>query len=304
MSRWQGTFTALITPFESDKSVDETRLRELVDFQVGGKVEGLVPCGTTGEAATLTNEEHLRVIEVVVEQVAGRVPILAGVGGNNTDNVMLLSKAAESRGADAVLAVAPYYNKPTQEGMVQHFSKVADAVQIPLVLYNVPGRTSSNLLPATALRLAEHGNIIGIKEASGSLPQVMEILDGRPEGFLLLSGEDDLTFAIVALGGDGVVSVVSNEAPLEMSTMVRESLAGNLAEARRQHYRLLGLMQVNFIETSPIPVKAALAMMGLIEEEYRLPLVRLQAGNRERVREELVRLQLVEASGVESGAER
>ncbi|MFQ5743114.1 MAG: 4-hydroxy-tetrahydrodipicolinate synthase [Acidobacteriota bacterium] len=292
--RWRGTFTALVTPFRADLSVDEERLGELVERQVEGKVAGLVPCGTTGEAATLTNEEHLRVVELVTERAAGRLPVLAGVGGNNTDNVILLARKTESLGAQGVLAVAPYYNKPTQEGMFQHFTKIADSIGIPLILYNVPGRTSSNILPATVLRLAEHDNIHGIKEASGSLPQVMEILAGRPAGFRLLSGEDNLTLAMLGLGADGVVSVASNEVPLLMSEMVRAARAGDLQAARAQHFRLLDLMNANFIETNPIPVKAALAMMGLIEEHYRLPLVPMEAQHREQLRGHLQGLGLIE----------
>ena len=299
---WRGTFTALVTPFGADGSVDEERLAKLVEFQIEGKVEGLLPCGTTGEAATMTNEEHLRVVEVVIETVAGRVPVLAGVGGNDTRNVILLSVEAERMGAAGVLAVAPYYNKPTQAGMLAHFAAIADAIEIPLVLYNVPSRTSSNILPATALELAEHPNIVAIKEASGSLSQVMEILAHRPTGFRVLSGEDDLTFPMVCLGGDGVVSVVSNEVPDLMSRMVRLALAGELDEARALHYRLLGLMKVNFIETNPIPVKAALAMMGLIDEHYRLPLVPMSEENRAKLRDELGALELLGAPAGEVSA--
>ena len=291
--RWQGTYTALVTPFKSDLSVDEQGLARLVEFQIEGQVEGLVPCGTTGEAATLTNKEHVEILERVIRLVDGRVPILAGVGGNNTDNVLLLSREAEALGTDGVLAVAPYYNKPTPEGMVRHFSAIADAVQIPLILYNVPGRTSSNLLPATVLRLAEHGNIEGIKEASGNLDQVMEILAARPSDFRVLSGDDSLTFPMVALGGDGVVSVVSNEIPRPMSEMVRTALSGDLEKARELHYRLLGLMSANFLESNPIPVKAALAMMGFIEEHYRLPLVPMEGERREELSVHLAALGLL-----------
>ena len=299
---WRGTFTALVTPFAADGSVDEERLANLVEFQIEGKVEGLVPCGTTGEAATMTNEEHMRVVEFVIDKVTGRVPVLAGVGGNDTRNVILLSRGAQQLGASGVLAVAPYYNKPTQAGMLEHFSTIADAIEIPLVLYNVPGRTSSNILPATVLKLAEHKNIAAIKEASGNLSQVMAILADRPDGFRLLSGEDDLTFAVVCLGGDGVISVVSNEVPDLMSRMVRHALAGELDEARQQHYRLLGLMDANFIETNPIPVKAALAIMGLIEEHYRLPLVPMSDENRAKLRDELLDLQLLGAPAGEVSA--
>jgi len=291
--KWRGTFTALVTPFRTDESIDAETLGDLVDHQVEGKVEGILACGTTGEAPTLTNEEHLRVIELVVERAARRVPVMAGVGGNNTANVLALATESERLGAEAVLITCPYYNKPTQEGMYRHFATVADAIEIPVFVYNVPGRTSSNLQPATTLRLARHDNVRGVKEASGSLPQVMEILAGRPESFRGLSGDDALALPMLALGGDGVVSVVSNEAPLLMSNMVREGLSGDVNAARQLHDRLLGLMNANFLETNPIPVKAALAIMGRIEEIYRLPLVPLSDEHRGPLEEELRRLELI-----------
>lgn len=290
---WRGTFTALVTPFRADQSIDEASLRDLVGDQVAGKVEGIVACGTTGEAPTLTNDEHVRVVELVVGAAARRVPVMAGVGGNNTANVLRLATESERLGADAVLITCPYYNKPTQEGMYLHFATVADAIDIPVFLYNVPGRTCSNLHPDTSLRLAEHDNIRGIKEASGSLPQVMEILAGRPEGFRVLSGDDALALPMLALGADGVVSVVSNEVPLLMSNMVREGLSGDLNAARQLHERLLGLMNANFLETNPIPVKAALAMMGKIEESYRLPLCPLSEDHRILLEDELRHLELL-----------
>lgn len=291
---WRGTFTALVTPFSADLAVDGPALERLVERQIEGGVEGLVPCGTTGEAATLTNEEHLDVVRRVIEACDGRVPVLAGVGGNDTSNVIQLARACEELGAQGALAVAPYYNKPTQGGLLAHFTAIADAIRIPVILYNVPGRTSSDIRPETALRLAEHDNIQGIKEASGSVPQVMRILAGRPDGFRVLSGEDNLVMPLLALGADGVVSVASNEIPNEMSDMVRAGLAGDVETARRAHFRLLGLLEANFLETNPIPVKAALAMMGLIEERYRLPLVPLQEENRVALRGHLAELGLVE----------
>ncbi len=291
---WQGTFTAVVTPFNPDGTLDEKSLRKLVDFQVDGGVEGLVPCGTTGESVTMSLEEQKRVVRVVLEQVDGRVAVVAGAGGNATEKVVTAAREMESLGADAILSVVPYYNKPTQEGMFQHFSKVADAVSVPVILYNVPGRTSSNMLPDTVLRLAEHENVKAVKEASGNLVQVMEILRGAPEGFRVLSGEDNLTFPLLSLGGHGVISVVSNEVPMMMSRMVRDGLSGNWNDARDLHYKLLGLMNTNFIETNPTPVKAALAMMGLIQEAYRLPLVPMKEDNRERLRDHLVTLELVE----------
>jgi 4-hydroxy-tetrahydrodipicolinate synthase len=291
---WQGTFTAIVTPFQPDGSLDESSLRTLVDRQIEGGVDGLVPCGTTGESATMSTAEKLRVIEIVREQGDGRTLVLAGAGGNSTSAVVTLAREIERLGVDGILVVVPYYNKPTQEGLYQHFATVADALEAPVVMYNVPGRTSVNMTGATALHLAEHGNIVATKEASGSLAQVMEIVRGAPPGFAILSGEDDLTLPIIALGGHGVVSVASNEAPAMMSDMVRLALDGKLADAKVLHYTLLDLMHANFVETNPIPVKAALALMGLIQEEYRLPLTRISNANRERLRLELVRLKLIE----------
>ena len=293
LEAWKGTYTAIVTPFVPDGGIDEESLRKLVDFQVDGGVEGIVPCGTTGESATMSLEEQKKVVRTVLEQVEGRVLVLAGAGGNSTSQVTAIAREMESLGVDGILSVVPYYNKPTQEGMFQHFTRVADAVSIPIVLYNVPSRTGSNMLPETALRLAEHENVAGIKEASGNLPQVMEIIKGAPEQFRVLSGEDNLTFPLLGLGGDGVISVVANEVPMMMSRMVRDSLAGNWDEARKIHYKLLGLMNVNFVETNPIPAKAALAMMGIIEECYRMPLVPLQDESRGKLRRELVKLELI-----------
>ena len=292
---WTGTFTAIVTPFKPDGSVDESALRRLVDRQIEGGVDGLVPCGTTGESATMSNPEKLRVIEIVKEQAGDRIRVLGGAGGNSTSDVVALAREIDRIGVDGILVVVPYYNKPTQEGLYQHFSTVADALEAPVMMYNVPGRTSVNMTGATALRLSGHDNIVGTKEASGSLAQVMEIIQGSPPGFSVLSGEDDLTLPIIALGGHGVVSVVSNETPGRMSEMVRLALGGKLLEARAIHYELLDLIHLNFIETNPIPVKAALALMGLIEEEYRLPLTRIAVKNRERLHLELAKLQLVGA---------
>ncbi len=291
---WDGTYTALVTPFTADGAINNDLLCDLVDWQLQSGVDGIVPCGTTGEASTITNDEHASIIEAVVTRVNGQAKVLAGVGGNDTRNVAILASRALEIGADGVLAVAPYYNKPTQAGMVAHFTAIADTVDIPLVLYNVPGRTSSNILPATVLRLAEHPNIVGIKEASGDLGQVMTILAGRTKGFSVLSGEDDLTLAMISLGAEGVISVVSNEVPNEMSKMVRYALNGKLDLAREIHYRLLGLMNANFIETNPIPVKAALAMMGRIGENYRLPLVPMAPVNRAKLADELKELGLMD----------
>jgi 4-hydroxy-tetrahydrodipicolinate synthase len=288
----RGCATALVTPFTSSGAVDEARMRSLVERQIAGGVRLLVPCGTTGESVTMTEEEDQRVIRLTIEAARGRARVIAGTGSNSTASAIEYSVKARELGADAVLVVAPYYNKPTQEGLYAHFRAVAEAVgELPVVIYNVPGRTSSNILAPTALRLArEVENIVAVKEASGDLSQIMAILRGRPEGFGVLSGDDALTLAMIALGADGLISVASNEAPDLMSRMVELALAGEWAEARALHYRLLPLMEVNFVESSPGPVKAALAMMNLLEEHFRLPLVPVTEKSRERVREALTEL--------------
>ena len=283
----RGCATALVTPFGADGSVDLEAHRRLVRRQVEGGVSLLVPCGTTGESVTMSQAEREEVIRATVEAAAaGGARVIAGTGSNATAAAVEHSVRARELGADAVLVVAPYYNKPTQEGLYQHFRAVAEAVgDTPVVLYNVPGRTSSNILPPTVLRLAQDcANVVAVKEASGSLAQVMEILRARPRGFLVLSGDDALTLAMLALGGDGLISVASNEAPAPMARMVEAALAGRWDEARELHYKLLPLMDVNFVETSPGPVKAAMALMGLLEENLRLPLVPVTEGTRERVR--------------------
>lgn len=286
----RGCATALVTPFKSDGAVEIERMRSLVERQIEGGVRLLVPCGTTGESVTMSGEEREEVISATVEVARGRARVIAGTGSNNTAHVVEASRWAAEAGADAVLVVAPYYNKPTQEGLYRHFRTIAEAVpETPVVLYNVPGRTSSNISAETTLRLARDvENIVAVKEASGNLAQIMEILRGRPRDFLVLSGDDAMTFALIALGADGLVSVASNEAPGEMSRMVDAALAGRFDEARREHYRLLPLMDVNFIESSPGPVKAAMALMRLLEENLRLPLVPVTEKTRARVREVLI----------------
>ncbi|HVG31122.1 MAG TPA: 4-hydroxy-tetrahydrodipicolinate synthase [Pyrinomonadaceae bacterium] len=278
----RGCATALVTPFNRDGSIDEGRLRAFVDFQIEGGVRLLVPCGTTGESATMTEEEDRRVIKTVVEAARGRAKTVAGAGSNSTSASIEYSRAARDLGADAVLIVAPFYNKPTQAGLYAHFRAVAEAVAgLPVVIYNVPGRTSSNIAAQTALRLARDvENLCAVKEASGDLSQIMEILRGRPANFRVLSGDDSLTLAMIALGADGLVSVASNESPSLVSRMVDAALAGEWDEARALHYRLLPLMEANFIESSPAPAKAALAMMGLVEENLRLPLVPVEEKTR------------------------
>ncbi|MBA3515395.1 MAG: 4-hydroxy-tetrahydrodipicolinate synthase [Pyrinomonadaceae bacterium] len=291
----RGAATALVTPFTATGAVDEERLRALIEYQIAGGMRLLVPCGTTGESATMTEEEDQRVIQITVELARGRARVIAGTGSNATISAIEWSQAARDLGVDAVLVVAPYYNKPTQEGLYAHFHAVAEAVGgLPVVIYNVPGRTSSNIAAPTALRLArEVKNIVGIKEASGDLAQIMAILRGRPEHFRVLSGDDAVTLPLIALGADGLISVASNEAPALMTRLVELTLAGEWDEARILHYKLLPLMEANFIESSPGPVKAALALMGLIEENLRLPLVPVQEKTRGRMREVLMELGLL-----------
>jgi 4-hydroxy-tetrahydrodipicolinate synthase len=291
---FQGTATALVTPFKKDGSVDEQSLREFVDFQIKAGVEALVPVGSTGEGATLSESEQAFVIETVVDQVNGRVPVIGGASSNSTTRAIALAKQVKECRADGILTVAPFYNKPTQEGMYRHFGAIAEAVEMPVIIYNVPGRTASNVEPATVLRLASDVPFIaGIKEASGNLSQIMQILADRPEGFGVWSGDDSLTLPLVAAGADGIISVVANEAPEEFSEMVRQALKGKFARAREMHYRLLPLMNINFVESNPIPVKAALAMMGMMEETLRLPLVSLSDQNRSKLEKVLLDLEMV-----------
>ena len=294
----RGCATALVTPFTGSGEVDEVRMRALLDRQMNNGVRLLVPCGTTGESATMTEDEDERVIQLTIEMARGRARVIAGTGSNATAAACAYSQRARALGADAVLVVAPFYNKPTQEGLYAHFRAVAEAVDgLPVVIYNVPGRTSSNIAAETTLRLAHDvENIVAVKEASGSLSQIMEILRGRPDGFMVLSGDDAITLPLIALGGDGLISVASNEAPDLMSRMVDLALAGNWDEARALHFRLLRLMETNFIESSPGPVKAALAMMGLIEENFRLPLVPVQEKSREKIRQVITELGLLKGT--------
>jgi len=290
----RGCGTALVTPFRKDGSLDLDALRRLVQFQLQAGIDFLVPCGTTGETPTLEHAEYLAVVRTVVQEVGGRVPVIAGVGGNNTRKVIDLAAEVRGLGVQGILSVAPYYNKPTQEGLYQHFQALAESTDLPMIVYNVPGRTSCNVEPATVARLAKIPNIIGIKEASGSIVQQMEVLAAVPPGFRVLSGDDAFTLPLMALGGVGIVSVVSNEIPREMSKLAHLLLEGDIAAARQLHFDLLPLMQVNFIETNPIPVKAALAMMGLIEEVYRLPLVPMKAANRAKLEKVLAARGLLE----------
>jgi 4-hydroxy-tetrahydrodipicolinate synthase len=291
---FRGTATAIITPFKKDGSIDEPALRRFVDFQIKGGVEGIVPLGTTGEYSTQNQKEQQRVIEIVLEQANGRVKIFAGAGSNNTAEVIEKVRFIKQAGADAALVVGPYYNKPTQNGYYQHFKAVADAVDIPIIVYNVPGRTSGNIEAGTILRMAEEiPNVVMVKEASGNLAQVMEIARNKPKNFSLLSGDDALAYSIIALGGDGCISVVSNEVPKEYSDLMRLCLKGEWNKALQLQYRLLPLMNINFVESSPIPVKTALAMMGMIEEAFRLPMVPISDPNRAKVKKVLEDLTLV-----------
>ncbi len=267
-----GCGTALVTPFRADQSLDEAALRALVRRQIEAGIDFLVPCGTTGENPTLTRREHLRVVEITLEEAKGKVPVLAGAGGYNTAEVIELAREVEALGADGILSVTPYYNKPTQEGLYQHFKAIAASVRIPIVVYSVQSRTGVNVLPSTLARLAEIDNIIGVKEASGNIGQIAQVVAQTPEDFLVLSGDDAVTLPLIALGGKGVISVVANEIPAEMTALVKACLDGDFATARRLQKRYLALMDVNFIETNPIPVKAALALMGLLEPVWRLPL--------------------------------
>ena len=288
-----GTGTALVTPFRRDGSLDEPTLRALVKRQLDAGVNFLVPCGTTGESPTLTHQEHLRVVEIAVELAKGKVPILAGAGGYNTHEVITLARELADLGANGILSVTPYYNKPTQEGLYQHFKAIAEAVSLPIILYSVQGRTGVNIEPATVARLSQIENIIGIKEASGNISQMATILNCVPEDFLVLSGDDAITLPLIALGGRGVISVASNEIPAQMTSLTQHALAGDFEGARQIHRRFLPLMEINFIESNPIPVKTALAEMGLLEPAWRLPLVAAKPENRARIRAVLDSLNLI-----------
>ena len=279
---FEGVLTALVTPFR-DGAVDERALAELVELQVAAGVDGVVPCGSTGEAATLSHPEHRRVVEVVVSAARGRVQVLAGTGSNSTAEAVALTKHAKEAGADGALLISPYYNKPTQEGIVAHYAEVARQTAFPLVAYNIPGRTASNILPSTIGRLAEIEQIVGVKESCGNLDQMAHVIAAVPDDFAVLSGDDALTLPLLAIGGKGVITTAGNVAPAEMVELVRAFRAGDVERSRSIHYRLLPLLDALFIETNPIPVKCALALRGLIQEELRLPLVRLAPANRERL---------------------
>jgi len=289
---FKGAIVAIVTPFKKGK-VDEEALRGLIEMQIENGTDGIVPCGTTGESATLSHEEHDRVIEITIDAVKKRVPVIAGTGSNSTEEALRLTRHAYEAGADGVLMVSPYYNRPTQEGMYQHFKTIAENVPVPIVLYNVPSRTGANILPETVLRLSRIPNIVGIKEASGSMKQIMDVIQLCDKDFQILSGDDFIVLPLLALGGSGVISVVSNVAPADMAGMVDAFQEGDLQKARELHYKMLPLMDSLFLETNPIPVKAALYMMGKIEYELRLPLCQMSDANYEKLRRVMLNYGLI-----------
>ena len=289
-----GCGTALVTPFRQDLSLDEEALRRLVRRQVEAGINFLVPCGTTGESPTLSSAEQKRVVELTIEEARGRVPVVAGAGGNDTAHVIKMAREFEALGASGLLSVSPYYNKPTQEGLYQHFKAIAAAVRLPIILYNIPGRTGVNIEPSTVKRLAEIENVVGVKEASGNISQMAVILDSVPEKFDVLSGDDGITLPLIAIGGRGLISVSANEIPAEMARIVKLALANDFAAAREIHRRYFRLMEANFIETNPGPVKAAMGLMGLLEPVFRLPLVPPKPENLAKIRSALESVGLVQ----------
>ena len=289
---FRGSMVAIVTPFKNDK-VDEDSFKKLIKFQIANKTSAIVPCGTTGESATLSFEEHQRVIEIAIEAAGKKVPVIAGTGSNSTKEAIKLTSHAAKAGADGALLISPYYNKPTQEGLYRHFKAVAEAVDIPIIPYNVPGRTGVNILPETVARLAEIKNIVGIKEASGSLSQMADIVSLCGEEFDLISGDDNLLLPILAIGGKGVISVVANIVPSDVANLIEEFENGNMDKAKEIYYRLLPLSQAMFYETNPIPVKEALHMMGMITDEIRLPLCHMSEGNRKKLENVMKEYELI-----------
>jgi 4-hydroxy-tetrahydrodipicolinate synthase len=283
---FEGAFVAIVTPFKNGK-VDETALRALIEYQISGGANGIVPCGTTGESATLSHEEHDQVIRIAVEACKGKVPVLAGTGSNSTQEAIKLTQHAQAAGADGSLQITPYYNKPSQEGLYQHFSTIAADTDLPIILYNVPSRTSVNMCPETVVRLAKIKNIVGVKEASGSLQAISEIIDLCGKDFTVLSGDDPLLWPILAVGGRGVISVSANILPGKVAAMCQAAANGDMAKARSLHYEMREINDVLFIDTNPVPVKAALHLMGKIEKEVRAPLVTLSSSHLESVKEVL-----------------
>lgn len=292
-----GCGTAMVTPFRGNGSLDEATLRKLVRRQIEQGIDFLVPCGTTGESPTLTREEHLRVVAITIEESARKVPVLAGAGGNNTHEVIELARECQKLGADGILSVTPYYNKATQDGLYQHYKAIAASIRIPIILYSVQGRTGVNIEPATVVRLSEIENIIGIKEASGNITQIAEIINRIPAKFIVLSGDDAMTLPVIALGGRGVVSVVSNQIPGAMSELARLANQNNFETARKLQRDYFALMQVNFIEANPIPVKWGMSVMGLLEPAYRLPMVEPSAANKQKIAQVLESAGLLATAG-------
>jgi 4-hydroxy-tetrahydrodipicolinate synthase len=290
---FEGVFTALITPFTRDGKLDEQALRKLVDFQIDRGIDGLVPVGTTGESPTLSPEETEQVIRIVVEQTGGRVPVIAGTGSNCTDKAIHMTEKAKQIGATASLQVAPYYNKPTGEGFFRHFTAIADAVDLPMVIYNIPGRTGKNIENPVMLKLAKHKNIVAVKEASGNISQMMDLIAKKPKDFAVLSGDDNLTYPLMALGGKGVISVASNAVPDRMKDLTHTALKGDWDRARKLHYELLPLFKAIFLETNPIPIKATMAMKGFVEEVYRLPMCPMSGENKKALTEVLEQLKIL-----------
>jgi 4-hydroxy-tetrahydrodipicolinate synthase len=282
-----GCGTAMVTPFTSDGGLDESTLRSLVRRQIDGGIDFLVPCGTTGESPTLTRDEHLRIVSITVEEARGKVPVVGGAGGYNTKEVIELAREIETIGADAILSVTPYYNKPTQEGLYQHYKAIASATRLPIIVYSVQGRTGVNVEPATLKRLAEIDNIVGVKEASGNIAQMASVIHQVPESFAVLSGDDSITLALLGLGGRGLISVASNIIPRQMTELTQAGMRGDFMLARQLQRKYLPLMEVNFIESNPGPVKAGMAMMGLLQPVWRLPLVAPQPANENRIRQVL-----------------
>jgi 4-hydroxy-tetrahydrodipicolinate synthase len=289
---FRGAMVAIVTPFKNDQ-VDEKALRELIEFQIANGTDGIVPCGTTGESATLTHEEHDRVIEITIDAVKKRVPVIAGTGSNNTAEALRLTRHACDAGADGALIVCPYYNRPTQEGLYQHFKTIAESVPIPIMPYNIPSRTGVNLLPEMVAKLAKIKNIVGIKEASGSIKQMSDVINLCGKDFDVLSGDDIFTLPLMAIGGAGIISVISNVAPADMAGLIDAFVAGDMVRARALHHKMSELIETLFIEVNPIPVKAALALMGKIEYEYRLPLCKMAEANFEKLKKVMVNYGLI-----------
>jgi 4-hydroxy-tetrahydrodipicolinate synthase len=298
---FQGCGTALVTPFRKDSSLDESTLRSLVKRQIDEGIDFLVPCGTTGESPTLTRKEHLRVVEITLEEAKGRVPVLAGAGGYNTAEVVELAKELKRMGADGILSVTPYYNKPTQEGLYQHFKAIASEAKLPVIVYSVQSRTGVNVEPSTLKRLAEIDYIIGVKEASGNISQMASVIHQVPDSFAVLSGDDSITIPLIALGGRGVISVVSNEIPKQMTELAQHALANNFEAAREVQRKYLPLMEINFVEANPIPVKAALALMGLLEPVWRLPMCPPSSASKDKIEKVLETLGLLADRSVHAG---